>query len=902
MDDVSRDAADAPPSAIWLNEQFRLCVETLLDCFGVFSSVRDAQGRIVEFRIDYLNEAACRNNGRSLAEQVGRGVLELMPVHIETGLVAAYVDVVERGVPFQRVMQLVPGEGSSPVRWFDIRATRLRDGFVAAWRDVTERVREAEASRWHEALFRRLAESNTIGIGVGRGNGEALYVNDEMLRMMGYSRADFDAGRVDWAASLSPTSLAEAKASLPSLRRDGADAGYEREFVRPDGGTTPFVGAAALMPDGDTHVSIALDVSERRRREEESRRIQETFSHIIRNNPFGVYLVDADFRLREISVGARKVFAGIDPLLGRDFAEILRTVWPEPFASEAIAHFRHTLETGEPYVSLSTIEHRANVDAIEAYDWRVERIGLPDGRDGVVCYFYDLSERQRLEAALRDSEARLRLAQEAGGLGIHDFDPSSGRIDWDARVRELWGVDEGVEITYEVFLAGVHPDDRDATARAVAAALDPAGPGRFFCEYRVVNAKDGLTRWIAATGRVAFAGSRPVRLIGTVQDVSAIKQADAALREADRRKDEFLATLAHELRNPLAPIRQAAAVGQLPSATPAQMRWGFEVIARQADRMALLLNDLMDVSRITRGRIELDCVQVSLREVIDAAVETVGPLIESRRHALLVDVPHDGFRLMADPLRLSQIVSNLLANAAKYTHPGGAIRLSAAREGDAIRLAVADNGVGIAPHHLETVFEMFAQDASAGSHGEGGLGIGLALARALVELHGGTLTASSAGKGKGAEFVIRLPAEVKAPREHAEYVPAPAVPRRRVLVVDDNVDAAESLAMLLRLNGHETHVTYNGFSGLDAASRVRPEAVMVDLGMPGMDGLQFARHLRRMEGGNAMTLIAVTGWGQPEIRERTLQAGFDHHVTKPLDPQTLGTLLAATRTSNAAPS
>jgi PAS domain S-box-containing protein len=740
-----------------LAERFRVAVETLFDCFGEFAAVRDASGVIADFRIDYLNEAACRNNGRPLEEQVGRGLLELLPAHRESGLFEAYCRVVESGVPLQLEMEAYSelDRGGRRSRWFDIRAAKSGDGFVAAWREVTDLRREIEASRTYESLFRCLCDANIVGIGVGNARGEVQFVNDEMLRMMGYSRADFDAGRVDWAGSLTAESLAEALAGLGELQRRRGASGYEREFQRPDGGRTPFIGAAALMPDGDTHVSIALDLSEKRRADAARAESEARLRLAVKASGTGIWdwnVVTGEVKWSEetftIHGLASDEFRGTAEAFGElVHPDDLERVWAT--VSGAIA-------ARTPYAAEFRIVRPDGVVRWVLNSGQAFYDG--DGRPlRMLGTINDVTGRKKIEEALRRSEERLRVAKTAARLGIHDYDIASGRIEWDERVRELWGVGRDEAITYETFLAGVHPDDRNAMLAAVECAFDPAGSGRYFATYRVVSRADRSQRWVEATGRVTFENGQAVRLVGTVLEVTQQRAAEQALREADRRKDEFLATLAHELRNPIAPVRQAAAVARMPNATPAQVRWCLDVIERQTKHMALLLDDLLDVSRITRGRIDLNLRTLVLQEVVEAAVETARPHIEARRHALEVSLPDGLPAIRADYLRMAQVLSNLLTNAAKYTEPGGRIRLSARRDGDAVEIAVADNGIGIAAEHLERVFEMFAQGGAPGPLEEGGLGIGLALARGLVVLHGGAIEARSDGPGRGATFVVRLP-------------------------------------------------------------------------------------------------------------------------------------------------
>ena len=384
-------------------------------------------------------------------------------------------------------------------------------------------------------------------------------------------------------------------------------------------------------------------------------------------------------------------------------------------------------------------------------------------------------------------------------------------------------------------------------------------------------------------------------------DITHRKNDERLLKEADRRKDEFLATLAHELRNPLAPIRQASAVSRLPQATEAQKRWSHEVIERQVRHMALLLDDLLDVSRITRGRLALRRGANVLGDMIDAAVETARPLVDSRRHQLDVVLPQARILMQADPLRVSQVVANLLTNAAKYTDPQGHIRLVAALDGDDVLIEVSDNGIGIAPESLPAVFDMFTQLRGTDERASG-LGIGLALTKGLVELHGGSIGVRSEGAGRGSVFTVRLPRG-----EAPEPAPAPddgveprAAPARRILVADDNRDAAESLAALLQLEGHEVTLAYDGADALAAYERVRPQICLLDIGMPFHTGNEVAARIRSGEDGSLPTLVAITGWGQDADRSQALAAGFDHHMTKPIDPAQLLRLIGEARTSEMA--
>lgn len=380
-------------------------------------------------------------------------------------------------------------------------------------------------------------------------------------------------------------------------------------------------------------------------------------------------------------------------------------------------------------------------------------------------------------------------------------------------------------------------------------------------------------------------------------EVAERRRAEQRLRDVDRRKNDFLATLAHELRNPLAPIMHATEIlarlgdGEEGRARAAEAR---KVIERQVTHLVRLIDDLLDISRIKHGKVGLRPERVSLASVVESAVEAARPLFLSRRHALDVALPEAPVFLYGDPVRLAQILTNLLSNAARYTEPGGRVVVEASCDCDAVVLRVVDSGIGISATELAEIFTMFNQAAAARAVDHGGLGIGLALAKQLAELHGGSLKAASEGPGRGSAFTLRLPLKagaVAAPVVHPPVHAAPVMPRR-ILVVDDNVDAARTLAELLGLNGHETHVAHDGPASVEAALRLNPDAAIVDIGLPGFSGLEVARRLRQEQSLAGLFLVALSGWVQPEDVARSREAGFDHHLAKPVDVATLERLFA----------
>jgi two-component system CheB/CheR fusion protein len=407
--------------------------------------------------------------------------------------------------------------------------------------------------------------------------------------------------------------------------------------------------------------------------------------------------------------------------------------------------------------------------------------------------------------------------------------------------------------------------------------------------YTAIAESDARMRAVAALQQKAAAlESEVIQRRALEQELKAKVEELAAV---DRRKDEFLAMLGHELRNPLAPVSAALEVMRLRSDDPQRIGKAREVVERQIAQMTRLVDDLLDVSRITRGRIELREESVALAALVERAVEVVRPLIDERGHRLSLDLPERPVVFRGDRLRLEQILANLLSNAAKYTDVGGRIWLQAIVDSGEIRISVRDDGEGLAPELRDRIFEVFVQGPETRSMARGGLGLGLTLVRQLVQRHGGTIEALSDGPGKGCEFVVRLP---YVPATHA---PSPGVPsvaanghQRRILVVDDNVDAAEALAELLREYGHNVRTAHGAGSGINEALRMRPEIVLLDISMPDADGYEVARRLRAELVGT--TLVALTGYGERRHRQRSRDAGFDHHLTKPVDTRELAKLLA----------
>jgi PAS domain S-box-containing protein len=700
----------------------------------------------------------------------------------------------------------------------------------------------------------------------------------------------------------------------------------------------------------------------------------------------------------------------------------LDMVHPDDHATAAAA-WGTAITTGVPY----DVEYRVRA---RAGGWRhVKARGIPiPGPDGTplewVGTLHDVTAQRQADATRRESEERLRLALEASGTGVWEWDIVTGRIAWSDQVHGFYGMRPGeFDGTLETFARHLHPADADRARAAIRASVEDDAPYRI--EYRIVP-KGGGVRWIFTAGRVIRDDAgRPLRMIGATSDVTERKRAEEALarvtaesdrrsrlyeavlsttpdlayvwgldhrftyanegllrmwgktwdeaigknclelgyepwhaamhdreieqvratrqplrgevpfagtfgrriydyllvpvigadggveavagitrdvterkgmeqelRDQDRKKDDFIALLAHELRNPLAPIRNGLQVLRLGAGNPEATAKAREMMDRQLGHMVRLIDDLLDISRINRHKMELRRARVPLADVVASAVETARPTLDAAGHELTVALPATPLVLDADLTRLAQVFSNLLTNSAKYTPNGGRVWLSAERAGDQVRVSVRDTGIGIPAASLPTIFDMFSQVDRSVEKNAGGLGIGLALVKGLAEMHGGSVTAASGGEGRGSEFTVTLPVVAGAVGGEPDDAAPAAGPARRVLVVDDNRDGAESMAEMLRLLGHEVATAHDGLDAIAAAGAFRPDVVLMDVGMPRLNGLDATRRIREQPWGRAIAVVALTGWGQDGDRERSRAAGCAAHLIKPVDLAALQRVLS----------
>jgi two-component system CheB/CheR fusion protein len=535
--------------------------------------------------------------------------------------------------------------------------------------------------------------------------------------------------------------------------------------------------------------------------------------------------------------------------------------------------------------------------------------------DRIICTYHDVTMLHRAEEAVRKSEEELKRSEEAlrqsedllsfaldtARTGAWDLDLSDRRARRSPLHDLIFGYDRPLpEWTYEMFLDHVLPEDRKAVDRAFRDAVETGRDWSFECR---IQRRDGEVRWIWAAGRhrrgqAGHAG----RMAGIVQDITERRQAEEALRaanlrlaEEDRRKNEFLAMLSHELRNPLMPIRNGLYVLERSAAGSEQAGRAMVVIRRQTAQLARLVDDLLDLTRISRNKIQLQHRRLDLNELVRRTVDDHRSLFEEKGIRLETTFGAERLPVNGDEARLTQVIGNLMHNAAKFTQPRGEVQVAIEASGTRARLRVADNGAGIEPAILRRLFQPFMQAETTLDRTRGGLGLGLALVKGLVEMHGGEVSASSEGPGTGAAFVVELPLDTR-PETRSEAPTLPSVPRKRkVLVIEDNTDAAESLRAVLELQGHDVEVAGDGPSGLALARAGRPEVVLCDIGLPGMDGFEVARALRAEPSATSAYLVALTGYALPEDLQRAASAGFDRHLAKPASPEAIERVLADLR-------
>ena len=753
------------------DEQAHRILESITDAFFALDR---------EWRFTYVNRQAERVLDVAHGELLGKVIWDAYP-----GLRGSAFETSYRRVAQVRMAESVTSFYADHDRWYEVNVYPAPDGGISVYfREVTPHKRREIESRRQSARMAEILESIRDAFYAVDADHRFTYVNRKAEELWGRRREEL-IGRHYWTEF----PQAVGKLSYHMHRKVMAERKpAQYETVSPITGRWVEV---SLYPEASGGLSCYFrDISNRKAAEERLRRNHDTFFHLIQNNPFGIYVVDADFKLRQVSLGSRKVFENVRPLIGRDFAEVLRVIWPEPFAGQAIALFRHTLETGEPYSAPSTVEKRADIGEVEAYDWRIERIILPDGRYGVVCYFYDLSERQRWEAAIRESEAKHRLLSE-----------SNQRLLESERV-----------------------------ARTEA-------------------------------------------------------------EEANRAKDRFLAVLSHELRTPLSPVVMTIPAIEKDPALPEKFREDLAMVRRNIELEVKLIDDLLDLSRVSSGKLRLHTQVVHVHELLRHALrssntDTWGKELDLRHR---LDAAND--RMTADPARLQQVFWNLLRNAVKFTPDGGVVSVRTWNEQDGrLVVEVSDTGVGIPPQMVTRIFDAFEQGDARMARQFGGLGLGLAIARTVVEMHGGTIHAASAGKDRGATFTVRLDT---IPASDAPVAASPLAPGatsaesrpQRILLVEDHPDTARTLTRLLESSGYAVRTAHTAADALDLAAEHPFDLIISDIGLPDQTGYELMQQMRTRHAAQGVPVkgIALSGYGMEDDLRKSRDAGFLDHVVKPVD-------------------
>lgn len=783
-------------------------------------------------------------------------------------------------------------DDSEPRRWRRDELALLDKITARVW-PLVERARDQQALRASETMRNLALGAARLGTFDWDLTTGLMQWNAAQHAIFGTDPLTFQPTVEALWAHVHPDDLERMQALAREAAASGTSGEAEFRIVRADGQIRWCIGGAAVLRDArgvPVRVSgVTYDITERRLVEEALKASEERLRLALDAGRMVAWEWLASTGKTTLSDSARTVLGltpGIDSV-----AEAFRYIHPDDrerhqnAVRDAIAHggaYRCEFRVIRPDDGrVIWVEDRGRVTL--GADGRVERASglLLDVTEKV------LAERQArrlasiLEAtpdyvAVARADGRLEYLNRAGRRMLGIAEDASGES-----MPDIWSICPpwAAERTVKEWLPraleeGVVADE--------GALLDVHG--------REIPVSFVLIGHRSETGTLEYLSS-------VARDISERIRTEEALRAADRRKDEFLAMLAHELRNPLAPIRNAVEILKLRSSGDPQLAWPRDVIDRQVHHLTRLVDDLLDVSRITRGRIELDKEILDLVTVVGRAVEASRPLIDARKQHLAISLPSETLRLEGDVTRLGQVLSNLLHNASKYTEEGGHIWLDAWCEGAEVVLRVRDDGIGIAPDVLPYVFELFTQSERTLDRAQGGLGIGLTVVRRLVEMHGGRVEAASAGTGRGSTFTVRLPLVLTPEDEEQPSVSEPpAMARtpehaRRILVVDDNVDAAESMALLLQLGGHAVRTAHDGPSGVHAAQEFAPDAVLLDIGLPGMNGYEVAQQMRRDARLRDTILIAVTGYGSSEDRARALEAGFDHHLTKPVEPEALDALI-----------
>lgn len=849
-------------------------------------------------RYVYVNDVLAQINGLAAADHLGKTIEELLPVNAAAvGPVLDQVFATGVGVGNVEVTGETPRDPGVLRHWltgfFPVRDETAAITAVGAWgTEISESRRIQDALRRSDERLRLALAASQTGLWTWNVRTGVVDWSPETYRLLGLTRAEFGGTAEAFFSLVHEDDRQAVRASVrAAIERRTV---YAAEFrVRGPEGRQLWVsnrGQATYGDDGEPLevVGTVTDVTERRLAQEALRESEEEFRSTFDNAAVGIAHVALDGRwlrlndrLCAITGYSRK------ELQASDFQSITH-----PADLPADLALCDKVIAGE--IERYSIEKRYIAKG-GAEVWVNLTVAARRGPRGEPLYFIsvveDISARKR-------SEQALHAALEASRTGTFRWDIKSGELQWDAALAQLFGLAPGETVRdLAGFLGRVHPEDREKVRQACSRCMNEGTD--FEEEFRVVLA-DRTHRWLYDRGRTfRDTQGHPSHMTGACVDVTRSKVAEAALREADQQKDQFLATLAHELRNPLAPLKNSVEILRRRRGRKLDVEQVAGIMERQIGHMVRMVDDLLDVSRISSGKIRLHKQRCALQAPLTDAVEAARPLMEAKGHVLTVDWPEQPLWTEADPTRIAQVLTNLLNNAAKYTPPRGSIAVQVRSTMGEAAISVSDNGAGLDAHAIQQVFGLFVQVEHTKAYAQGGLGIGLAVVKKLVEMHGGRVEVHSPGIGHGSTFTVFLPLLQSHGQEDVgstasgQVLPLPVAGNRvrRVLVVDDNSDGAQALSTMLQLLGHETRTVSDASLAEDESLRFAPHLVLLDIGMPRMDGYEVARRLRTHSQLASTLLVALTGFATEQARQRSRDAGFDVHLTKPLDLEQVQALL-----------
>ncbi|KOP22810.1 hypothetical protein AMR41_29385 [Hapalosiphon sp. MRB220] len=882
-------------------ERFRMSVENMLDCFGIYTAVRNEQGQIVDFRVEYVNDAACINNYMNREQQIGRGLCEILPGHRDSELFAEYCQVVETGQSLVKESLVYQDEYGQQclVRAFDIRVAKLGDGFIATWRDITDRKRTEETLRENEQLLRLALTGAHAGSWSWEIQTNKLIWSPEVYDLYGLILGNSSLQYEDWYNALHPQDRDRANADVLRVIEQRLPELYtEFRIVHPQRGTRWLVGLGRLTFNEQGEPirlsGINLDITERKQAEEVLRQSEEFKHRMLESSSDCIKVLDLDGRLLYMNTG------GMCLLEIDDITCHINTDWTSFWQGDDRTAAEAALPTARA----------GNVSRFQGFCptakgtpkwWDIAITPIFDNA-GHVCQLLatsrDITEQKQAEADLRESEERFRTLAD----NMSQFAWMADENGWIFWYNQRWFDYTGTtleEMQGWGWQKVHHPEHVDRVVEYIRHCFET---GQLWEDTFPLRGQDGQYRWFLSRAiPIRDQQGKVLRWFGTNTDITERQQAEqerdrlleqeqlarAEAERANRVKDEFLAILSHELRSPLNPILGWTKLLQSRKFDEHKTAEALAIIERNAKLQTQLIDDLLDIAKILRGKLNIDATPVHLALVIEAAIDTVKTAAVSKSillHSLLPDIGE----VSGDSTRLQQIVWNLLSNAIKFTPTGGRVEIRLEQVNDQAHIIVSDTGKGIKPDFLPHIFESFQQEDVSITRRFGGLGLGLAIVRYLVEAHGGTIGAESPGEGKGATFTVRLPLLNAKPQMSStdDFSESELdLTGIRVLIVDDEADARELLTVLLTQYGADVLTVTSAAEVLAVLESFQPNVLISDIGMPDVDGYTLLQQIRSLppKKGGQIPAIALTAYARQEDQQRAVAVGFQHHFSKPFD-------------------